>query len=250
MLYLEELYFFRLLPWKLLIFDLGILCSRLTLNFWAPSLGSRVCTAKNTHLDCVRTSLYPLQIAHKAGQPITKPVLKGQHYFGIICHALSCTSIWGVSRMVGVPSWVSAIVSSSSLIFAPQSHHKRLLPAFARFPTIQLYFRRKCGAEYASGVSGACYPCNQSYRRCIYSMCCVLYTCVGTHMLCRPRDYAGAPKMCGHGILRALKNKSSGGRSLAGVRDDMTRWCGACWSLLLLWKESHWSIVNDWADET
>lgn len=116
--------------------------------------------------------------------------------------------------------------------FAHQSHHKRLLPAFARFPTIQLYFRRKCGAEYASGVSGACYSCNQSYRRCIYSMCCVLCTCVGMHMPCRPRDYAGALKMCDHSILRALKNKSSGGRSLAGVRDDTTRWCGACWSLL------------------
>lgn len=116
MLYLEELYFVRLPPWKWLIFDLGILCSRLTLNFWAPSLGSRVCTAKNTHLDCVGTSLYPLQIAHKAGQPITKPVLKGQRCFAIIYHALSCTSIWRVSRMVGVPSWDSAIVSSSSLI--------------------------------------------------------------------------------------------------------------------------------------
>lgn len=57
-----------------------------------------------------------------------------------------------------------------------------LLPAFACFPAKQIYFRSKCGAAYASGLSGACYSCNRSYRRCIYSMCRVLYTCVGMHM--------------------------------------------------------------------
>lgn len=99
--------------------------------------------------------------------------------------------------MVGDPSSVSTNIEFD---FAHQCHHKCWLPVFACFPTIQVYFRGKCGAEYASGVSGPCYSCNQSYRRCIYSLCCVLSTCVVMHMLWQPRDYAAALKMCDHSI--------------------------------------------------
>lgn len=211
----------QFLPWKLLIFDLAILCSRLTLNFWTPGLSSHVCTAKNTHLDWVRTSLYPLQTAHTAGQPITD------------LRPFGDSAEWLVSRVELPPSFLHRVWFCSPVYLTSMW----LLPVFALFPTIQIYFRRKCGAEYASGVSGACYSRSQSYRRCIYSMCCVLSTCVGMHMLCPPRDYAGALKnvwpQCITGA-KINKNKSSGGRSLGGVRSDMSRWCGARWSFLLL----------------
>lgn len=104
-----------------------------------------------------------------------------------------------------------------------------LLPCFA----VYLCFRRKLGAEYASGVSRSCYSCNISYMQWIYSMCSVfsypwiwLYTCVGMHM---PNLLTSVPnvaqKMCDtQDILscchfyKVLKYKSFEGHSLGDVR--------------------------------
>lgn len=142
-------------------------------------------TARNAHLDCVRTSLNPLQIPR---QLLSRPWCKVKDSIVLILSITYC-HVHPFSEMAGVPCRDSLSLLFTEFVF------------FLGFPTIQLYFSRKRCAEYAPGVSGARYACNQSYRRCIYSMCCVLYTCVGMHMLTGPRDYAAAVKMCDHSIL-------------------------------------------------
>lgn len=111
-LYLEEIYFFQLLPWKLLIFDLGILCFRLMLNFWAPCLS----TARNTHLDCVRTSLNPLQLTRTAVQHsgfFPDRDVKEEtalFWYCLSCIVTYCTSIQRVNHMAGVPCRDSLVI--------------------------------------------------------------------------------------------------------------------------------------------
>lgn len=192
---MEELYFFQLLPWKLLIFDLGILCSRLTLNFWAPSLSSHVCTAKNTHLDCVRTSLYPLQIAHDAGEPITRAVTK-------VTKALFWRYLWRAVVYVRLDSqqrgWcpqLSLFLEFECVCFlrlhvSPQNRY--ISGANAVLHMHQGYLGRVIHVTEATG--GA------------YIACAVCFTRVWG-CTCRggPSDYAGALKMCDHSILQALK---------------------------------------------
>lgn len=192
-LYLEEIYFFSFFLGNYSFFTWVFSASGSCWTF--ERRVSAVCTARNAHLDCARTSFNSLQLTRTAVQHDC--FFPDRDETALFWYFLSC-----------IVTYIDS--ESQSHGWCPMSefpHHFLHWVWFARvcffvgFPTTQIYFSRKSCAEYASGVSGACYACNQSYRRCIYSMCCVLYTCVGMHMLTGPRDYAVPVKMCVHSIL-------------------------------------------------
>lgn len=66
-----------------------------------------VCTARNAHLDCVRTSLNTLQLTRTARQLLSRPWWDSIIF---VYHVLSHTSIQRVNHMVGVTCRDSLII--------------------------------------------------------------------------------------------------------------------------------------------